>query len=647
MRPPLAITPRRPGRLVPLLCALLAANVFALDEKPLPRAEWGAPLVSVSEKDGRWTVAGQKHTVTLDAASLALGVQTGPARWDMGSSAPGDLLVKSGGAEFPLRLADAGQISVVPYDTGYKTGVKLTLSGWRHAGAPLDPKLHLTVCLEGAEEELVCDVVAEERGTLVRQLDWPGALDAREVDCTLLPNARGNLLPRNWPKEYHPIRRVAEIGQPDPGDTSFVQSNVIECWSMSWWGFQKGPSAMMVVVETPDDAAYQFEHPAGGPTVIGPRWRPQLGRLGYLRAARFCFFAEGNYVTLAKRYRRHAMEHGLFVSLREKIARTPSVARLLGTPLTRLSILRNYKEGSFRWDPKDPSKNYRLITFDERARQLRDMKAQGVERLHVCLTGWPRLGYDRQHPDELPPPDVAGGWAGLRRLAEACRELGYVFTFHDQYRDYYVDAPSYDPQFAVHEEDDRTPALAFPGSRFGGFKEGRIPFLDHWDGGKQAYLNPRFMLGHLRKNYDLVARNHVPLDGVYLDVFGYVPPTRTSTSSTRSPAPRPCAPARTATTGRAPVSASSAPRPRATGPCRFPTSPRPSARASAWTCRSSTSSITTPSSPPTAPATRRACCAACSTADCLRPATCSPISKKTESSSAREPRCRCVSRTPR
>jgi len=32
----------------------------------------------------------------------------------------------------------------------------------------------------------------------------------------------------------------------------------------------------MVIVETPDDAAYQFSHPAGGPTVIGPRWRPQL-----------------------------------------------------------------------------------------------------------------------------------------------------------------------------------------------------------------------------------------------------------------------------------------------------------------------------------------------------------------------------------
>src|SRR6185312_14124066 len=121
--------------------------------------------------------------------------------------------------------------------------------------------------------------------------------------------------------------------------TTEVQSNIIESWSMSWWGFQRGPSAMMVIVETPDDAAYQFEHPAGGPTVIGPRWLATLGRLGYPRACRFCFFDEGNYVTLAKRYRRYAMDTGLFVSLKEKMARTPLLADLIGVPQTRLSIL--------------------------------------------------------------------------------------------------------------------------------------------------------------------------------------------------------------------------------------------------------------------------------------------------------------------
>jgi hypothetical protein len=293
---------------------------------------------------------------------------------------------------------------------------------------------------------------------------------------------------------------------------------------MSWWGFKKGRGALMVIVETPDDAAYQFQHPAGGPTVVGPRWRASLGRLGYLRTARMCFFADGGYVAMAKRYRRHALESGLFVSLREKIARRPAVKTLIGTPLTRMGILRNLKEDSQRYDKADPSKNYSLTTFDERARQLRELKQKGIERLHVCLTGWPYLGYDRQHPDELPPAPSAGGVEGMKRLAETARELGYVFTLHDQYRDYYLDAPSYDPQFAVHEEDAASPPRAFPGTRFGLTKQGRIPLMSHWDGGTQAFLNSRFMLGHLRQNYDWLRAHGVQPDGAYLDVFGYVPP---------------------------------------------------------------------------------------------------------------------------
>jgi len=248
------------------------------------------------------------------------------------------MLVKARGEEVSLRLADAKRISVVPYDTGFKTGVKISLAGWKQKPNDLDLELFLTVCLEGKDEELVFDVAANEHDAALRQLDWPAALDAREVDYTLLSNGRGTLLPRNWPKEYYPIRTITPEGKIAATDHSLLQSHVIESWSMSWWGFQKGKSAMMVIVETPDDAAYQFSHPAGGPTVIGPRWRAQLSRFAYVRTARMCFIANGNYVDLAKRYRRYAIDTGLFVSLNEKIARRPIVKELIGTPMTRMGI---------------------------------------------------------------------------------------------------------------------------------------------------------------------------------------------------------------------------------------------------------------------------------------------------------------------
>jgi hypothetical protein len=237
-----------------------------------------------------------------------------------------------------------------------------------------------------------------------------------------------------------------------------------------------------------------------------------------------CFFPEADYVDLCKRYRRHVMDRGLFVSLREKIARQPLVRELIGTPHLRQHILRNYKPDSARYEPDNPSRHYHVSTFDERASQLRQLKAMGIERLYVCLAGWPYLGYDRQHPDGLPPAPDAGGWEGMRRFSETCQELGYLFILHDQFRDYYLDAPSYDAQFATHEEDAASPATAFPGTRFGDWKEDHLPLMNHWDGGSQTFLNARFALGHVVKNHRLMSDRGIRLQGSYLDVFGYVPP---------------------------------------------------------------------------------------------------------------------------
>jgi hypothetical protein len=510
-----------------LAWALLAAVPFSASagaESP-PAREPLAPPVTVGRDGSRHRVAGSRTTVTVDEAGLGLDVVAGGARWSFPPSSDPDLVVRTAARDLPLRLADAGRKVVGPYRTGFRGGVRIDLSGWSLPGAPgttLDLALHLTLGIESRDEELVFEIVAEEGSARVRRLDWPPALDAAAVDYTVLPAVRGQLLPRAWPEEFDPIRPPRAEGR--PADASEIQSHVIESWSMSFWGFKKGPAAMMVLVETPDDAAYRLRHPAGGPTVIGARWLASLGRLGYPRALRMCFFDTGDYVTLAKRYRRHAKESGLFVSLAEKIARTPAVRSLVGTPLARLGILRNLKEDSQRYDRKDPSKNYSLTTFDERAAELGALKARGIGKLHVCLTGWPFLGYDRQHPDELPPAEAAGGAPGMRRLAQACRGLGYLLTLHDQYRDYYVDAPSYDPRLAIHEEDEVHPPQAFPGTRFGSFKRGRIPFMTHWDGGTQTFLSPRYMLGHLRQNYEWLLAHGIRPDGAYLDVFGYVPP---------------------------------------------------------------------------------------------------------------------------
>src|SRR5213075_2697908 len=84
--------------------------------QPLPRGEWGAPEVSVSRDGDRWTIAGKKQTVTLNAPDLSMQVKSGPTTWAMVPSGANDMLVKSHGQQFPMRLADAKNIAIEPYD---------------------------------------------------------------------------------------------------------------------------------------------------------------------------------------------------------------------------------------------------------------------------------------------------------------------------------------------------------------------------------------------------------------------------------------------------------------------------------------------------------------------------------------------------
>lgn len=505
---------------------------LAADQPPASRAERGAPLVNVSHAHGKWVLAGQKQKVILDESNFAMTIEAPPVTWQMAPSESDDIVVKSKGEEFDLRLTDAGKTEIVPYDTGFKTGVKISLGRFRdnalrNAGAELDCSLVLTVCLQGKDEDLVCTAVALEHNDVVRQLDWPKEVDTRGANYSALNHVRGNLLPVNWPEEYGPYLNIPSADQAQfvSSDKSYIQANLIECWSMSWWGFQKDKSALVVIVETPADAAYKFHHPPGGPTVLGPRWLASLGKFSYPRSVRFCFQPEGNYVTMAKRYRKYVIDSGQFVSLKEKIAQSPLVADLIGAPQMHQHAVRNYRVGSYRYSTNDPDSNYHVMTFDQCAGQLRDLKAKGIDHLVVTLAAWPYNGYDRQHPDALPPSPAAGGWAALKRWADTCKELGYTYVFHDQYRDYYTDAPSWDPQFAAHEEDNVKDASAFPGTRFGGWKEGYIPFMDYWDGGKMSYLSEGFMLGHMVKNYEALFDHGIHTEGSSIDVFGYVPPT--------------------------------------------------------------------------------------------------------------------------
>jgi hypothetical protein len=292
----------------------------------------------------------------------------------------------------------------------------------------MDLELRLVIGLELATEEVVFRVIPHEKRVSIFECRWPKMVEPGCADVTVVPNMQGVLIPRDFP------RQVVQYDDRMYGRGFY----------MPWWGYQQGSAAAMMILETPVDAAAKVEHPAGGPTRVILKWRDELGRMGYMRTARFCAFNEGNYVTLAKRYRRYVIESGNFVSLKEKIARNPKVSHLLGSPVIHTSILYHMQPSSSYYDKNDPSKNHMLVKFDDRIADLRKLSAKGLKKAYLHLDGWGYRGYDNLHPDHMPPCEEAGGWEEMKRFGEACEELNFLFAIHDQYHDYFHDGPAHD-----------------------------------------------------------------------------------------------------------------------------------------------------------------------------------------------------------
>ena len=93
-----------------MIVALVLISIFTAPafSQTLSRADWVLPEVDVSHQDGKWTIAGKRQTVVLDEKTLAMTIKSGPVTWAMAPSLDDDLLVKSEGEEFPLRLSERG-----------------------------------------------------------------------------------------------------------------------------------------------------------------------------------------------------------------------------------------------------------------------------------------------------------------------------------------------------------------------------------------------------------------------------------------------------------------------------------------------------------------------------------------------------------
>lgn len=422
-----------------------------------------------------FTIQGQKLTLIADPAKATFEIRLeGGAVWTMSGRPYVEL------TDGNIYYLDEAEMQF----TERKTGT------WHGYGADYTLSCGLKLCTLVYVEYTRDDVFFVNRMEgdapgQVQVVSFPAAMDFNGTEpghgYTVLPRMQGTLIPAGSPIKIC--------------DGIIYERDAY----MPIFGQVRDNSGYLAIYDTSYDAKYWLDGEN-----VQPLFRPSLGKMAYPRKMLYRFFEDCDYNDFAHSYRQYLKEHGQFYTLAEKCLANPTVERLLGAPIVTDIIAVHISPESDYYTKDKPELNDYYTTFATRGEQLCALHDKGLEGAYIHLDGWGNRGYDNLHPDPLPPHEAAGGTEGMKKLSETSRELGYIFGIHDQYRDYYYDAPSFDMNSAVQNLD------------------GSHPFCSIWYGGPHSWLCASLAREYVRRNYDEFERLGITIEGSYLDVFSVV-----------------------------------------------------------------------------------------------------------------------------
>ena len=387
--------------------------------------------------------------------------------------------------EGTIYFADAKKISHEEWKTGIGHGILSHFEGFELNGADAGIAFDTIVWIEEVSGDVFFEWVPLSTETVkVKSVYWPGYMEFDEKKdswYTLLNWQQGLLVPNTWKTAVDKVVFDGFMGTAGA--------------YMPWFGQVKDRAGYIAICEQPWNAAYYTEHPAEGPyTHVGIRWEPSLGKMDYRRVMKYSFVKDCDYNDLCKIYRNYVIEKGRFKSLAEKAVKTPSIDQLIGSAFLHKGIKTQVMTNSDFYDAENPDKNNHLTPFSVRTEEIKKFHELGVEKLYLHLDGWAEPGYDNQHPDYLPACEKAGGWKAMKELSDTMHECGYLFGIHDQYRDYYYAAKTFDENFATRLAD------------------GTIPSHARWAGGPQTYLCATQAPFYVKRNFTEIMDNGIKLD---------------------------------------------------------------------------------------------------------------------------------------
>ena len=432
-----------------------------------------------------FTVSGT--TVRFDERTMQFAFTRDGAEWNTCADFKPTLQCAQGTFAF----ADATSITHEQRETGTGTGIRSIFTGFGHSAYSFETY----VWVERASGDVLFEwIPLNEQGLNITNVTWPAAMDfdcADDHDTTLITHEQGVMIPNTWPTAV------------STKDIAFDGRFETAGGYMPWFAQLRADGhGYIAICETPWNAGYGIDHPSNGPyTHINTWFEPSLGTMNYRRVVRYQFLDHADHTAVCKAYRSYVNERGRLRTLVEKAARNPSVRDLIGRSWVHIGIKTKVQPDSYYYDKDHPEKNESLVTFAQREKQMRTLHSMGAGRLYMHLDGWAQPGYDNAHPDYLPACQEAGGWEGMKSLVDACHEQGDIFGTHDQYRDYYFTAQTFDANNAIRLAD------------------GTMPEHARWAGGRQTYLCAELAPDYVRRNFAEIAAHGIKLDCAYLDVF--------------------------------------------------------------------------------------------------------------------------------
>ncbi len=178
---------------------------------------------------------------------------------------------------------------------------------------------------------------------------------------------------------------------------------------------------------------------------------PSLNLRKSAHAFRMQILGKGDYVSIAKAYRKVAEKRGWLVRWDQKLKGHPERAKLFGAANIKLWSTLNRRMNEESSQEESERVNW---TFDEAAQVAEHLKQDlKLDKVLFTIGGWIHRGYDNQHPDILPTAPECGGDAAFADCARRVMNLGYLFCLHDNYQDIYKDSPSWNERFVMKTAD--------------------------------------------------------------------------------------------------------------------------------------------------------------------------------------------------